>query len=77
MVQDSVSEDFSFKFEDTPKTTREVINLRLSVCNDCSFREDDHCKQCGCTLSVISQVKFAKCPLDKWDSIDVNNLQVI
>lgn len=66
MVQDLEGGDFFFKFEDQPKATQDIIDSRISICDSCEFRNNDHCTQCGCTISVITQVKFSKCPLDKW-----------
>jgi hypothetical protein len=74
MVQNSVGGDTPFSFEDQPKAKQTVIDSRISICNDCPYKEDDRCNQCGCTISIISQVEFARCPIDKWNVINANNL---
>ena len=52
-------------------------DYRLSICNACdqhsknhtSIRLDDHCVNCGCTLSAKTACLSCECPLKKWTPI--------
>jgi len=66
MVQDPLINDKFISFEDQPKATIEKTNSRISVCMECPHYSDDHCDKCGCTISIITQVDSAICPLKKW-----------
>jgi len=52
----------------------EVSKYRMSVCENCelhskhhkTFRLDDHCTDCGCTLSAKTKCLSCQCPKDKW-----------
>jgi hypothetical protein len=64
-----------------PSELKEVINKvsaeRISICNDCEFhsklhstvRPDDHCTNCGCTLSAKTKCLSCACPLEKWVAV--------
>jgi hypothetical protein len=54
-----------------------VSQERLAICNVCeehssnkkdykSLRIDDHCTECGCTLSAKTKCLTCECPLKKW-----------
>lgn len=68
--------------EDLKDIIAAVRDARLEICNECpkhskyhcnTFRPDDHCTQCGCTLSAKTSCLSCKCPLDPplWDSIEL------
>lgn len=66
-----------------PEHLKEVIKNaqthRLEVCSTCpensvnkkeaTLRWDDHCTNCGCTLSAKTACLTCSCPLDKWVEI--------
>jgi hypothetical protein len=52
-----------------------ISNERMSICNVCDkhskhystpLRPDDHCTDCGCTLSAKTKCLTCECPLKKW-----------
>jgi hypothetical protein len=57
-----------------PKSSQELINNRLSICNSCEMLDiiNNQCLECGCNINnkKIFMNKLAwkdqKCPLDKW-----------
>jgi len=60
--------------KDIIKTTSET---RLKVCKTCpehssnkegyeTIRPDEHCTDCGCTLSAKTKCLSCKCPIGKW-----------
>lgn len=57
-------------------------DLRLRICRECpensenkkktgwtTFRPDEHCTNCGCTLSAKTKCLSCECPLKKWMAI--------
>lgn len=58
----------------------EVSSERMSICRACpfnsinakaagtykSFRKDEHCIECGCTLAAKTKCLSCECPLKKW-----------
>lgn len=66
-----------------PEGLKDVIasaqKFRLEICSTCpehsankkeaSIRWDDHCTNCGCTLSAKTACLTCECPLDKWKAI--------
>lgn len=52
----------------------EVGKERVKICLECEHhsmyhkttRPDDHCTQCGCTLSAKTKCLSCSCPVDKW-----------
>ena len=53
---------------------KHVSQERLAICDVCdkhsknhtSIRLDDHCTECGCTLSAKTKCLTCECPLQKW-----------
>ena len=51
-----------------------VSKERTSICEECefhskhhkTFRLDDHCTDCGCTLSAKTKCLSCECPKGKW-----------
>lgn len=39
---------------------------RLSICQDCSYRESHTCLKCGCLVLFRTSLEMKKCPLGKW-----------
>ena len=50
---------------------------RMNVCKDCehnskkhkTMRPDEHCVECGCTLSAKTRCLSCYCPLKKWEAV--------
>lgn len=62
------------------KAIKQASRERMSVCNVCEFnsknkkgyhslRIDEHCTDCGCTLSAKTKCLSCCCPLDYWTAI--------
>jgi hypothetical protein len=52
----------------TRRTTNEVADARISICNSCPelIKITSQCKKCGCFMSFKTQLESAKCPIGKW-----------
>lgn len=58
----------------------EVGKERMKICLECEHhsmyhktnRPDDHCTQCGCTLSAKTKCLSCSCPLEKWMAVLAN-----
>lgn len=52
----------------TRRTTDEVANTRMSICNGCPelIKITSQCKKCGCFMSAKTKLESAKCPVGKW-----------
>lgn len=63
-----------FPSDDMKDVIEAVHKERMSICDTCpkhskwakTIRLDDHCTDCGCTLSAKTKCLSCKCPLDKW-----------
>lgn len=63
---------------------RDIIEVvqkeRLSICKDCEFNSDNcrsnyvvaTCVKCSCILNMKTACLSCKCPVSKWDVIDVS-----
>lgn len=51
-----------------PRSDRELIEQRLSICNSCEWfnKRLAKCKKCGCFMKLKTTLQKAKCPLEKW-----------
>ena len=55
----------------------EVGKNRMKICLECdqhsmyhkTNRPDDHCTNCGCTLSAKTKCLSCSCPLNKWQAV--------
>lgn len=64
-----------------PAHLKELIEAtaqqRISICRNCehnstkhkTMRPDEHCVECGCTLSAKTRCLSCACPLKKWTEI--------
>ena len=67
-----------------PHEMKDVINKtseeRMSVCRNCEWfsknredyktlRPDEHCTNCGCTLSAKTKCLSCSCPINLWDAV--------
>jgi hypothetical protein len=51
-----------------PRSNRELIESRLSICNSCPWfnKRLAKCKKCGCFMKLKSTLQDAKCPIGAW-----------
>lgn len=51
-----------------PRSDKELIEYRLSICNTCPALNKNlmKCKKCGCFMKLKSTLRSAQCPLEKW-----------
>ena len=48
-----------------------VYDTRMDICISCDqLGEWKKCKLCGCFMDLKSRLKFASCPLGKWNSVE-------
>jgi len=52
----------------TIKSSPELIQQRLSICNSCErfFHPTKQCKECGCFMEIKTKLQESICPLRKW-----------
>lgn len=59
-----------------PQADEKTIKQRLSICEDCEHRENEHCKLCGCKCELRNHLmnKLAhagsECPVGKWKAVE-------
>ena len=66
-----------FPEEKLKEQIEQVSTERMAICNSCQFhsknhrtiRLDEHCTNCGCTLSAKTKCLSCACPLSKWTSV--------
>lgn len=57
-----------------------VSEYRIGICRECPYfsknnpnasalRFDEHCTDCGCTLSAKTKCLSCSCPQEKWNSV--------
>lgn len=44
----------------------ELKEKRISICNGCSYLEDQICTSCGCIFQTLMTYTTSKCPQNKW-----------
>lgn len=44
------------------KTTDEIRNDRIAICNNCDFRKGEKCGVCGCFYELKAEMDFNKNP---------------
>ena len=49
-----------------PRSSKELLNERLSICQTCKFFTGQRCLKCGCFMSAKTKLKYAACPINKW-----------
>lgn len=58
----------------------QASETRMAICRQCPyfsknnvnanpFRFDEHCTNCGCTLSAKTKCLSCSCPINKWEAI--------
>jgi len=68
-MKDNGDVEFSDLFDPRqPRSDKDLIEYRLSICNTCEFfnKRSVRCRKCGCFMKLKSTLKQAKCPLHKW-----------
>lgn len=45
---------------------KEEKEKRLNICHACEHNKVGVCMKCGCILTLKTQWKGTKCPVDKW-----------
>jgi len=58
--------DYIASLDESIKTTEEIYQSRLAVCQKCSDLSDGMCAQCGCFIEVRAIKKGQKCPSKQW-----------
>ena len=68
------------------KQIDEIGEFRMSICRQCEYnseirkkdkafktlRPDEHCTNCGCTLSAKTKCLSCVCPIKKWEAVEVD-----
>lgn len=51
-----------------PRSSKEEIEYRLAICNECPALRKRlmKCTKCGCYMQLKSTLQQAKCPIGKW-----------
>jgi hypothetical protein len=51
-----------------PRSDKELIEFRLSKCNECPFfnKRSARCQHCGCFMKLKTTLEGAKCPMGHW-----------
>lgn len=49
-----------------PRSGKELIEERMSICRECPFFTGNRCRKCGCFMQLKTTLKQASCPIDKW-----------
>jgi len=53
------------------KVSEEIQQTRIDICNSCEkLHSTNFCTLCGCYMPVKTFLSNAKCPMDKWKSVD-------
>lgn len=52
-------------------TSNETQEQRMSICNSCEFlfTVTMQCKKCGCFVNAKTKLANAKCPINKWSAV--------
>lgn len=72
-LQEKANRTAKFTFESVAslKLNDDERNSRLDTCRNCDqFHNTQFCKICGCYMPVKTYLPFAKCPINKWTSIE-------
>jgi hypothetical protein len=68
-MKDNGDVEFKDLFDrNQPRSDKELIEYRLSICNECPFLNKRlmQCTKCGCFMKLKSTLKQATCPKGKW-----------
>lgn len=63
------------------KHVEEIASKRKEICSNCehnskfykTLRFDEHCMECGCTLSAKVRSLESECPIGKWLAVKIDN----
>jgi hypothetical protein len=48
----------------------EEQTYRKEICKKCENYKVLYCTNCGCSISLKTKLKMAKCPINKWEKTD-------
>ena len=68
-MKDNGDVEFTDLFDPSqPRSDKELIDYRLSICNTCpAFNKRlKKCTKCGCFMTLKSTLRRASCPIGKW-----------
>lgn len=67
-----MSWDWIEKVADGFKVDAETRQQRVDLCNSCEHLSAmKTCNKCNCFMPAKTWIKFAKCPIDKWNATAV------
>ena len=49
-----------------PRSSKELLNERLSICQTCKFFTGQRCLKCGCNMAIKTYLTASTCPIGKW-----------
>jgi hypothetical protein len=49
-----------------PRVDKSTKEKRLSICQDCRYREGIQCSRCECLIRLKTMLKTETCPEGKW-----------
>lgn len=58
--------------DNRPRVSKEIKNERFNVCKSCPELALGICKKCGCVMGLKTMLAQAKCPIGKWDAINID-----
>jgi len=68
-MKDNGDVEFTDLFDRSqPRSDKELIDYRLSICNTCPAfnKRMQKCTKCGCFMKLKSTLRRASCPIGKW-----------
>ena len=68
-MKDNGDVEFTDLFDyNQPRSDKDLIEYRLSICNTCpAFNKRlAKCTKCGCFMKLKSTLRRASCPIGKW-----------
>ena len=51
--------------------SKETMKARRDICSTCQYNKVGMCVQCNCIIFAKTQLKAAKCPVNKWGPSEV------
>lgn len=63
------------EFEEATRCPEEIRNQRFNICESCEhlFKPTASCKKCGCFMKIKTWIGPARCPIGKWEAIEIKN----
>jgi len=62
--------------EDIKELKQKIIRDRWDLCTRCVhlLPKVNICKKCGCFMPVKTKLEKARCPIGKWEKIDIKEI---